>query len=119
MSDGFTPAQFEEKIQDLWDEAFYNGEAEEMGVVANVARFIAPKEMNVLEAKRWIKEEYSKEYWGADEKISMRKRGKETYLSQALKARVFGITEENAIPYPVLEKLREQFGDSLIIHHLG
>lgn len=119
MKDGITPAQFEARIQELWDQAVCDGEAEEMGVVANVARFIAPKEMSVLDAKRWIKEEYSKECWGADEKISERKRGSETYLSQALKAKVFGITEDNALPYMVLEHLREEFGEALIIHHLG
>lgn len=119
MSRDTTPSEFEALLQKYWDEAFYDGEAEEMGTVSHVARFIAPKEMNVLDAKEWIIEEYSKECWGAKEKISARKRGTETYLSQALKARVFGITEENALPYPVLEKIKEHFGGALIVHHLG
>lgn len=114
-----SPEEFEADIQAIWDQAVADGNVEFMGSVNKVARFINPKKMNVLAAKKWITEEYSKEYWGANEKISSRKSGKQTYLDQALKATVFGIAEENSIPYQVLEQLQEKYGSKLIIHHLG
>lgn len=114
-----TADEFAEDIQAIWDQEIADGNVEYMGSVTNVARFIEPKKMNILAAKKWVREEYSKECWGADEKISERKSGKQTYLEQALKATVFGIAEENSIPYQVLEQLQEKYGSKLIIHHLG
>jgi hypothetical protein len=114
-----SPEEFEADIQAIWDQAVADGNVEFMGSVNKVARFINPKKMNVLAAKKWITEEYSKEYWGANEKVSNKKSGKITYLDEALKAMVFGIAEENSIPYQVLEQLQEKYGSKLIIHHLG
>lgn len=114
-----TPEEFESDIQEIWDQAVCDDYEVSQGDISKVARFINPKEMDKLKAKAWIIEEYSKECWGANEKISIRKRGKQTYLDEALKAKVFGIAEENSIPYQVLEQLREKYGAKLTIHHLG
>ena len=41
-----------------------------------------------------------------------------SYLNEAMKANVFGVSGENEIPYEVLEELRKKY-KNLTIHHLG
>lgn len=41
-----------------------------------------------------------------------------SYLDEAMKANVFGVSNENAIPYEVLEELQKKY-KNLTIHHLG
>ena len=95
-----------------------------------ISFFIAPKEMNKKEAKIAITEAYNNECWGASERTipfswkndfwyKIKKLFSKTYLDEALKADVFGTTQDNAVPYLVLEELRNKYGKKLIIHHLG
>lgn len=41
-----------------------------------------------------------------------------SYLDEAMKANVFGVSNENEIPYEVLEELQKKY-KNLTIHHLG
>lgn len=41
-----------------------------------------------------------------------------SYLNEAMKANVFGVSDENRIPYEVLEELQKKY-KNLTIHHLG
>lgn len=106
-------------IKNIWNQAFIDGECEDDENLDRVAKFIEPKKLDTIKARKWICEEYSNQCWDAKSKVSLRKRGRLTYLEQALKADVFGISDENEVPYPVLEKLEEKYGTSLIINHLG
>lgn len=45
--------------------------------------------------------------------------GKKTYLQEAMEANIFGVSDENEVPYEVLEKLKEKYGKYLTIRHLG
>ncbi len=95
-----------------------------------ISFFIAPKEMSKKEAKNAISEAYENECWSASGKTipfswkndlwyKIRTFFSKTYLDEALKADVFGTTQENEVPYLVLEELKRKYGKKLIIHHLG
>jgi len=113
-----TAADFFQLIKDFWNEVYEAGETTlDPAAINEVCKFINVQEMKTPNAIRWIEKAYKDECWSAREVIS--KNGKMSYLKQALKANVFGTSQDNEIPYQVLDKLSERFGNKLIIHHLG
>ena len=126
---------FKNEIKFIWDTLYKAGKCSKENLI-NVSCFLDIKMYSKKSKKQVIKKMYSDECYGAESKIDHEYISKydpffenikkflhnlfsKTYLQEAMKASIFGTSQENEIPYEVLEALEERFGSKLTIHHLG
>jgi len=127
---------FRDSIKKIWNDLYLKGECDKENL-DQVSIFYSISFYSVKSfQKSLIKGLYSNECWSASEKINHEYVSKydpffvkikkfitntfsKTYLQEALKADIFGTSQENEIPYEVLKALKEKYGSKLIIHHLG
>lgn len=126
---------FKNDIKFIWNTLSNAGHCSKENLV-NVSCFLDLRFYSKKSKKQVIERLYSNECYGANSKINYEYISKydplfekvkkffinlfsKTYLQEAMKADIFGTSQENEIPYEVLEAVKEKYGSKLVIHHLG
>jgi len=116
-------------IKEIWERMYDTKQVDEFGYKFNepyknlnhISKFIKPKDYKTIIATQMIKKMYSDQSWSADVAISKKrisKKAKTTFLREALSATIFGTSNENAVPWEVIEELKKVY-PTLIVRHLG
>lgn len=126
---------FKNEIKFIWD-TLYKAKKCQKENLAAVSVFFDFKLYSKKSKKQMIKKMYLDECYSAESKIDFEYISKydpfllkikklfcnlfgKTYLQEAMKADIFGTSQDNAVPYEVIEALKDRFGSKLVIHHLG
>lgn len=111
-------------IKEIWERMYDTKPVNEYGTkfdvpynnLHHISKFIKPKDYKSKVSMAIIDKMYSDQCWDAKRKIS--RYGKTTYLREALSAAIFGTSDENAIPWEVIEELKKLY-PNLTVRYLG